>query len=77
MGCMAMKPVVDGIEREHGGRLVVIRVNVQEEAGRILGDEYGFAYTPTFVYFDESGDLQWRTVGAVDPVAVRRSLGGP
>lgn len=77
MGCMAAEPVVDGIEREHGDRLVVIRVNVQTEAGKTLGEEYDFVYTPTFLFFDGEGTLEWRTVGAVDPAQVRRSLAAP
>jgi hypothetical protein len=74
---MAVKPVVDGIEREHEGKLVVIRVNVQDEAGKTLSEEYGFVYTPTFLFFDGSGTLEWRTVGAIDPAQVRRSLATP
>lgn len=77
MGCMAVKPVVDGIEREHGDRLVVIRVNVQTEAGKALGEEYDFVYTPTFLFFDGEGMLEWRSVGAVDPAQVRRSVVAP
>lgn len=77
MGCMAVKPVVDGIEREHEGKLVVIRINVQEEAGKALGEEYGFVYTPTFLFFDGSGRLEWRAVGAIDPAEVRYSLAAP
>ena len=77
MGCMAVKPVVDGIEREHLGRLAVIRVNVKDPAGKILGERYGTVDTPTFLFFDPAGELQWRTVGAVDPEEVRRSLAPP
>ncbi len=77
MGCMAVKPVVDGIELENEGRLVVIRVNIQDEAGKALGEEYGFVYTPTFLFFDGDGTLEWRAVGAIDPAEVRRSLARP
>jgi thioredoxin-related protein len=71
---MAVKPVVDGIEQEHLGRLAVVRVNVQDPAGRTLGDRYGTVYTPTFLFFDSEGEVAWRTVGAIDPAEVRRSL---
>jgi thiol-disulfide isomerase/thioredoxin len=77
MGCMAAKPIVDGIEREHGERLRVIRVNVQDTAGRALAGQYRFEFTPTFVLFDAGGRELLRTVGAVDPAAVSRALASP
>jgi hypothetical protein len=71
---MAIKPVVDGIEQEHLGRLVVVRVNVQDPAGKILGDRYDSVFTPTFLLFDSEGEIAWRGVGAIDPAEVRRFL---
>jgi thioredoxin-related protein len=65
---------VDGIEREFEGRLTVIRMNVQESAGQALGRLFDFKYTPTFIFFDEKGEELWRTIGAIDPQDVRRSL---
>jgi thiol-disulfide isomerase/thioredoxin len=76
MGCMAAKPIVDRLESDFEGRLTVIRLNIQEPAGRVLGDRYGFKYTPTFVFLDAQGRLLWRTLGAVDPAEVQRSLEG-
>jgi len=77
MGCMAAKPIVDGIEREHGERLRVIRVNIQDAAGRALADRHNFEFTPTFILFDAGGRELMRQVGAVDPAAVRRALASP
>lgn len=74
MGCMAVKPVVDGIEQEHLGRLVVVRVNVQDPAGKILGNRYDTVFTPTFLLFDPEGEIAWRRVGAIDPAEVRRFM---
>lgn len=67
---------MDGIERQHGDKLEVIRLNVQEPAGHVLGDRYGFEFTPTFVLFDARGEEIWRSVGAIDPEAIRRLLEG-
>jgi len=77
MGCMAAKPIVDGIEREYGERLRVIRVNVQDPAGRALADRHHFEFTPTFVLFDAEGRELLRQVGAVDPATLRRLLASP
>ena len=74
MGCMAVKPVVDGIEQEHLGRLAVVRVNVQDPAGKVLGDRYETVFTPTFLFFDSEGEIAWRSVGAIDPAEVRRFM---
>ena len=74
MNCTRLKPVVDGLERELGERLLVIRLNIQEQVGRELAPVYGFDFTPTFIYFDESGGERWRQVGDLNPQQVRDSL---
>jgi thioredoxin-related protein len=71
---MAAKPIVDGIEREHQGKLVVIRLNVHDPVGAALGARFGFRFTPTFVFFDAEGQERWRTVGSVAPSEVRRTV---
>jgi thioredoxin-related protein len=74
---MTMKPIVDGIEREFEGRLKVIRLNIQEPVGQLLGRQFHFEFTPTFILFDVAGKELWRTVGAIDPKEVRRSISEP
>lgn len=76
MGCMAARPIVDRLESDYAGRLVVIRLNIQDPAGKILGERYGFKYTPTFVLLDAQGQQRWRTIGAIDPSEVQRTLDG-
>lgn len=74
MACIAMKPVVDRLEREQQGRLEVIRVNVQDPAGKELAGRFGFEWTPTFLLFDGQGNLVWRAVGRIEPEAIERQL---
>ena len=69
-----MKPVVDRLENELGDKLEVIRINIQEPVGRELAGNYEFQYTPTFIYFDETGSEIWREVGGLDVQHVRDSL---
>ncbi len=69
-----MKPVVDGLEKELKGKLLVIRLNIQEPVGRELAPLYGFEYTPTFIFFDKNGTEVWRSVGELDTARVRGSL---
>lgn len=77
LGCMVARPLVDQIERKHQGRLVVIRLNVTEPAGRAAAARYCLLATPTFVFFDPDSTEVWRTVGVIDPALVQRSLAVP
>ena len=70
-----MKPVVDGLEQEFSGQLLIIRLNIQETVGRELAPVYGFEYTPTFILFDAQGNELWREVGGLDVERVRESVG--
>lgn len=74
---MAAKPIVDGIERQYGERLTVIRLNIQEPVGQRMGERYDFAFTPTFILLDPEGEEQWRAVGALDPAEIRARVDQP
>jgi thiol-disulfide isomerase/thioredoxin len=74
LGCVAIKPAVDRLENELRGRLVLRRVDIQSAEGRKLARQYGIKMTPTFVFFDGSGQEQWRSVGQLDAARVRTSL---
>jgi thioredoxin-related protein len=65
---------VDGLEKEMGDRLEIIRVNIQSRAGRELAPVYNFEYTPTFVFFDSQGNEGWRSIGTLDVQKVRDSV---
>jgi thioredoxin-related protein len=69
-----MKPVVDGLEQELAGKLIFIRLNIQESVGRELAPVYGFQYTPTFILFDAQGNELWRQIGGLDAERVRQSV---
>ncbi len=70
-----MKPIVDGLEKELGDKLLVIRLNIQDPVGRALTKPYNFQYTPTFIYFDAQGVELWRTIGSLNLDRVRDSVG--
>lgn len=72
---MTVKPVVDAVEREFRDGLLVLRLNVQDPAGRALAMSYGFEYTPTFVLLDGAGRELWRSVYTLDPARLRALLG--
>lgn len=74
IACTLVKPSVDALQAELGDRLVFVRINIQDPAGQSLAREYGFAYTPTFIFFDAQGNELWRQVGGLDSQRVRDSL---
>ena len=65
---------MDELEKQYINRLVVIRVNVQDDVGRELGSFYNFKYTPTFILFDAGGQELWQEVGNIDPQRLHDSL---
>lgn len=65
---------MDGLERELGDQLHIIRLNIQEPVGRELAPVYDFEYTPTYIFFDAQGNELWRAVGEIDTQKVRDSL---
>jgi thioredoxin-related protein len=69
--------LVDRLEDEMQDRLDVIRLNMQDRAGRELGARFGFIATPTFILFDADGQEIWRAVGTLDPNQVRQRLEAP
>ena len=76
MGCTLAKPIVDGIENELRGELLVMRVNIQTEEGKELANRYNSVVTPTFLLFDKRGQEIYRSIGQIDPQAVRDLVAG-
>ncbi len=65
---------MDGLEKELGDKLLIIRINIQSQVGRELAPVYHFEYTPTFIYFNGQGQEAWRVEGDIDPQKVRDSV---
>jgi hypothetical protein len=65
---------VDGLEKELGPSIHIMRLNIQDQVGRELAPVYDFEYTPTYIYFDGAGRELWRSVGEIDADRVRASV---
>ena len=65
---------MDELENNLMDRIVIIRVNVQEEVGRELASVYELSFTPTFIYFDAEGNELWREIGGLDAQQVYESV---
>ncbi len=65
---------MDRLETEFAGKLIFIRLNIQEQVGKELAPLYDFEYTPTFIFLDENGTELWRTVGEFDEARLRQEM---
>lgn len=57
---MTAKPVVDGLEKQLGGRVSVVRVDVSSPTGKKVAAKVGLDLVPTFIGYDAKGVEQWR-----------------
>jgi thioredoxin-related protein len=69
-----MKPIVDGLEKQYKGKLIIIRLDIQTATGRALAPIYGFQYTPTFIFFNPEGKEAWRSIGSLDTSLITNAL---
>lgn len=77
MACIAAKPIVDGLETEFAGKLVVVRLNVQDSDHQPLVDKYSVRATPTFVLLSANGEEIWRSFVPIDADKIRQLLNIP
>jgi thioredoxin-related protein len=71
---VAAKPIVDGIETQYQGKLLVLHVDVQDPAGKELARQYAVLGTPTFIFFDAQANELWRSLGSINPDQVAKSI---
>ena len=74
MACTALKPVIDRLEQEYDGRLVIVRLNIQDPVAMDLRPIYNFQSTPTFIFVDEKGQEVWRTATDFDETKLRAEM---
>ncbi len=66
IACITIKPVVDRIEDRLGDKIEIIRLNINDPIGKQLSNQYKIYSIPTFIYFDNSGNEQWRSIGKLN-----------
>lgn len=66
MGCLASKPIVDGIEKDYQGTLRVVRLDARNSDNRELANQLGVQMTPTYVLFDAQAKERYRSSGALN-----------
>ena len=71
---MTLEPVVNRLETSMSGKLSLIKINVKDHVALILANQLQLEVTPTFIFFDSSGDEQWRSIGHLDPKRLQNSI---
>ncbi len=77
MGCLAAKPVVDGLEDEVGDRALFLRTKLTGGVGEALAARYDITGVPSFLAFDRTGKLVLKKTGKVPTAELRRILTAP
>lgn len=65
---------MDRLEIDLKGKLIVVRVNVQDAQGQFIARKYSVFGTPTFIFFDASGKEILRSIGVLDEAKIRASV---
>ena len=71
---MAMRPIVDGLERELGDRVQIIRLDATDATSREIGQRLGFQLTPSYAIFDGGGNRVWQVQGVISREQVLQVL---
>lgn len=71
--CHMVAPMLEDIASEHADRLVVAKLNVDENPG--IAQRYGVMSIPTLILF-EDGEVSQRVVGALPKPALEGRLSG-
>jgi hypothetical protein len=66
--------MVDGLERELGDRVQVLRLNVLSPVGRAAANAYAVRAVPTFVLFDAGGEMVYYQVGFPGKAGLRQEI---
>jgi thioredoxin 1 len=69
--CHAMAPVLEDLAANSGGRMILAKVNVDENPG--LADRYGIRAVPTVLLF-RGGEVLERITGAVPRAVLQKIL---
>jgi thioredoxin len=69
--CRVLGPVLDEVAREQAGRVVVAKVNVDEQPG--LAGRFGVRSIPTMIFF-KHGEAVDTVVGAVPKAEITKRI---
>ena len=71
---MALRPVVNGLERDYAGQVAVVRVKLQSPAGEAAADRWNLHLVPLVLALDAQGRETGRVSGAAATADALRDL---
>ena len=66
--------MVDGLEREVGDRVQILRLNILSPVGRAAASAYAVRAVPTFVLFDAGGEMVYYQAGFPGRAVIRQEI---
>ena len=71
---MRAEPIVNGLKEEWADEVLIVQLNIHQQANERLVRQFDAQFTPTFVLLDEAGDEVWRQIGVIDVSEARRQV---
>jgi thioredoxin-related protein len=68
------KPIVDGLERELGDHVQVLRLDIRSLVGRAAARNYAVRAVLTFVLFDAGGEMVYYQMGFPGKAVIRQEV---
>jgi len=66
--------MVDGLERELGDRVQVLRLDILSPVGRAAASAYAVRAVPTFVLFNAEGEMVYYQAGFPGRAVIRQEI---
>jgi thioredoxin 1 len=70
--CKAMSPVLEEIEKEYDGKLVIFKLNVDESQD--IAQNFNVMSIPTLVFFNKEHDIVNQTTGFSGKESIMRNI---
>ena len=72
--CKMMHPVLDGLKKQLGERVKIVKIDIDSPVNRQLVNSYQVQAVPTFMLF-KAGKMVWRQSGAMQATQIRQVIG--
>ena len=71
--CKMMHPVLEGLKKQLGERVKIVKIDIDSPVNRPLGNSYQVQAVPTLMLF-KAGKMVWRQSGAMQATQIRQVI---
>ena len=71
--CKMMHPVLDGLKKQLGERVKIVKIDIDSPVNRQLVNSYQVQAVPTLMLF-KAGKMVWRQSGAMQATQIRQVI---